>query len=191
MNHSIDKRGELVAVCGNSGSGKSTLVRYALNEMPEDISYMKTFTTRKRRPSEDEVEYEFVTKEEYSRIKKLAPIWDESIIYNNYYGTDASCQINSLEAGRNLIVCSPPSANVIEGMRQIYGKIITVHLQTDLERSHERQETRDGATDLGRIATDSALDESGVFISDYSIETEGQINIDQYNFLNIIKEIIR
>ena len=84
MNHSIDKRGELVAVCGNSGSGKSTLVRYALNEMPEDISYMKTFTTRKRRPSEDEVEYEFVTKEEYSRIKKLAPIWDESIIYNNY-----------------------------------------------------------------------------------------------------------
>lgn len=189
-NHYIDKKGELIAVCGSSGSGKSTLVRYALSTMVDNLDYMKTITTREPRPHEDDVEYTFATSSEYDRMRDRASVWDESLIYGNRYGVNASFYIEEIRKGRNLIFCSVPSSTILDGMCQVYGKITTVHLKTDLETSFERQKMRDGVKNLGRLAVDRAMDVQKAFTADYIMQPTRVIDDDKAEFLKIIMGII-
>lgn len=190
VNLSIDRPGNLIAVCGNSGSGKSTLVRHALGELPKRLRYMNTYTTRKQRPGEDSVEYTFVDTESYDQIRQKAKLWDESSIYGNLYGLDAAVYLQALQKGENIVFCSVPSSEIIDAMRSIYGAqtLKTIHLLTDLETSHERARSRDGGLDLGRVALDSTVDSS--FIADYQLGTADSIQESQKSFVQLIRRII-
>lgn len=192
MNLSIDNtEGRLFAVCGNSGSGKSTLVRHVLSELPPGrLQYLSTYTTRERRPNEDNFEYIFVNEKVYLQKRDSSSLWDESIIYDNYYGTDASYYLDAMAAGENFVVCSVPSLEIIDDMRSIYGKdrLSTIHLRVDAASSGERAAVRDGTVNLGRLAVD--LSRSSDFISDYDFHPSGSIERDRSNFKKIFEEIM-
>jgi guanylate kinase len=192
MNHSIDKPGNLIAVCGNSGSGKSTLVRYALRKLPEKLTYMNTFTTRPRRDDEDDIEYTFVSDSEYDQHQRSAKIWDESIIYGNRYGVNALQYIEALGRGKNIIFCSIPSLEVMNDVRSIYGasSLKTVQLMTSVEISIEQARVRDRTLDIGRIGLDAAMNIDNLFEADHSLIPCGTLASDQENFLHIIRRIV-
>jgi ribose 1,5-bisphosphokinase PhnN len=192
MNHSIDRIGNLIAVCGNSGSGKSTLVRHALQQLPKELIYMNTLTTRPRRTNEDDIEYTFVSDVEYDNYKQLSKIWDESSIYGNRYAVNASDYIEALDRGENVIFCSIPSFEVMNDIRSIYGTstLKTVQLMTGIEVSTRQAKVRDHVLDIGRVSLDAVMNRSGTFEADYTLEPSGSLTTDQINFLNIIRRII-
>ena len=192
MNPSIDRVGNLIAVCGNSGSGKSTLVRHAVDEFPDELKYMKTVTTRQRRIDEDDMEYTFVNEHTYEQHRQSAKIWDESSIYGNRYGVNATLYIDALKQGQNVIFCSIPSLEVMKDMRSIYGQTVlkTVQLMAGLEKSAEQAKSRDGVIDLKRTTSDVNLTNGDRFEADYNLLPSGSLMTDKVNFLNIIRRII-
>lgn len=190
VRHSIDKRGELLIVCGLSGSGKSTLARHVLRVFAEDLRYMNTITTRPRRDGEDDVEYTFVSKDQYECIKSAATLWDESYVYGNYYGLDPSRYIEGLEGGQNFIVCTPPDTSIISPMAKLYGDSTkTIHIATDRDMSAERVAARNIGRDLSRIAIDAAMFEGG-FRPDFTFNPSGDLTRDGVDFVKLIKGVI-
>lgn len=192
MNPSIDRVGNLIAVCGNSGSGKSTLVRHTLQQLPEALIYMKTFTTRPRRTNEDDIEYTFVSDFEYDQHQKAAKVWDGSIIYGNHYGVNATQYIDALNRGENVIFCSIPSLEIMRDISIIYNthNMRTIQLMAGVEASAEQARSRDRTIDIGRVALDAAMSTDNVFEADYKLIPSRSLSTDKVNFLNIIRSII-
>ena len=159
MSRSIDKPGELIMTCGLSGSGKSTLARHALSELGDKLNYLNTITTRPQRSNEDTLEYTFTSLPEYERRKVRSSLWDESVIYENYYGVDAGYYIDRMDSGQNFIVCSVPSNDVIDEMSAIYsrGRIKTIHIPIFQFAAMERMLQRDTKVDMARVAIDAAM----------------------------------
>jgi guanylate kinase len=195
MIRSIDSVGKLLITCGLSGSGKSTLVRRALNAYPDKLDYMNTLTTRPRRENEDDVEYTFVTHEEYNQAKYQSSSWDESVIYGNYYGLSPDKYIDIMNNGKSLMLCSIPSNDIIENMARIYGRerIETIHLMTPLALAAERLIDRDISMEIGRLAIDKELtppDGSINFQSDFVFEPSGALQKDMVRFANLVGGIL-
>lgn len=188
---SIDKAGELLVLCGLSGSGKSTLARHALAKLNGHLQYLNTYTTRQKRLNEDDLEYTFVTDDEYDRAKGEASIWDESIIYNNRYGVDASQYIARMDQGESFIVCSVPDHNVVMSMRSIYSydRVKTIYLPIDTDVSAERMRDRDSAINFGRVAMDSIL-WSERFDADYIFNPSESQDSDKRAFIELVKGIM-
>lgn len=191
MNRSIDKPGELILTCGLSGSGKSTLARHAISELSDNISYLKTVTTRPQREDEDTLEYTFVDLSKYRSLKLHSMLWDESVVYGNFYGVDAQSYINEMENGQNFIVCTVPSNDVVDEMSAIYSRerIKTVYVPTLQSVSMERMQRRDTKVDIARVAIDSALMQEK-FNADYTLSLSDSLGVDKERFINIIRRII-
>ena len=191
VNRSIDKPGDLIVTCGLSGSGKSTLVRHALAELNGRLNYLNTITTRAQRDNEDTLEYTFVGLQEYKVRKAQSKLWDESFVYENYYGVDAQTYIDRMDDGQNFIVCSVPSNDVIDEMRAIYSRerIITIHIPTSQSIAKERMRQRDAMINLARVAIDATISEQE-FDAYYTLSLNGSVDNDRETFVNIIREII-
>jgi guanylate kinase len=177
--------------CGLSGSGKSTLARHALSNLSDKLNYLNTVTTRPQRSNEDTLEYTFTSLPEYECRKAQSSLWDESIIYENYYGVDAGYYIDRMDDGQNFIVCSVPSNNVIDEMSAIYSKwrIKTIHIPTFQSAAMERMRQRDTKVDMARVAIDAAITQER-FDADYTLSLSGSLEVDKERFLNIVRSII-
>ncbi len=177
--------------CGLSGSGKSTLARHALSKLGDRLNYLNTITTRPQRNNEDTLEYTFTSLPEYERRKAQSSLWDESVIYENYYGVDAGYYIDRMDGGQNFIVCSVPSNDIIDEMGAIYSRkrIKTIHIPTFQSAAMERMRQRDAKVDMARVAIDAAITQGG-FDADYTLSLSDSLDIDQERFLNIIRGII-
>lgn len=187
---SIDNTGRLLIACGLSGSGKSTLVRHALASLPDDLQYMRTFTTRPRRRGEDDTEYTFISGAEYFSIKSQSELWDESEIYGNYYGVNPISYIKGLAEGRHFIVCSTPDDAIVAPMRTLYGDAIrTIHIQTDQEVSAERLTKRGIQAEIARIAIDASR-LAAIFKADFSFAPTGHLLQDKAAFMELVRRII-
>lgn len=78
---------EGIIISGCSGVGKSTLIKKLLEKHP-DFVFSVSYTTRPPRKGEvDGVDYVFVSRQEFERMKKenLFLEWEE--VYGAYYGT--------------------------------------------------------------------------------------------------------
>lgn len=191
MNRSIDKPGELILTCGLSGSGKSTLARYAVSELNDNLSYLKTVTTRPQRENEDTLEYVFTDLPGYESLKLHSKLWDESVVYGNHYGVDAQSYINRMKDGHNFIACTIPSNDVVDEMSAIYSRerIKTVYIPTLRSVATERMQRRDTKVDMARVAIDSAIAQEK-FDADYTLNLSDSLDIDKERFVNIIRRII-
>ena len=74
----------LVLISGCSGSGKNTIIK-ALMERNSNIRFLKSCTTRKPRPNEDN--YIHISKEEFDEKLKNNEIFEYEEIHQNFYGT--------------------------------------------------------------------------------------------------------
>ena len=191
MNRSIDKPGELILTCGLSGSGKSTLARYAVSELSDNLSYLKTITTRPRRENEDTLEYTFADLPGYESLKLRSKLWDETLVYGNFYGVDAQSYINRIENGQNFIACTVPTNDIVDEMSAIYSRerIKTVYIPTLRSVAMERMQHRDTKITIARVAIDSAIAQEK-FNADYTLELSDSLDMDKERFINIIRRII-
>ncbi len=97
-------RGLLFIITAPSGCGKGTL-RKALLADDKGIMFCPSVTTRAMRPGEvDGVDYFFVSREEFGRMKDSGELSEWAEVYGNWYGTPAKAIEESLERGVNVVL---------------------------------------------------------------------------------------
>lgn len=87
-----------------SGAGKTTLVHAVVTKRPE-LRFSISYTTRKPRKNEaDGVDYLFVTKKEFMRLRDEGEMLEYAKVFDNYYATSRSQVERHLADNRNVIL---------------------------------------------------------------------------------------
>jgi guanylate kinase len=82
-----EKKGKLFVFAAPSGAGKTTLVHAVVTKHPE-LRFSISYTTRKPRRNEaDGVDYLFVTRAEFMRLRDQGEMLEFAEVFDNYYAT--------------------------------------------------------------------------------------------------------
>ena len=116
------KAGKIIVISGPSGVGKTTLYKKLLAELPDQLEFSVSATTRKPRPGEkDGVDYHFVSGERFREMVDNGELVEYARVYGNYYGTPQSeierisgagkyCLLDlDIQGGRNIKKTHPES----------------------------------------------------------------------------------
>jgi len=94
----------LIVLSGPSGVGKDTVLNYLKNSS-SNLKFVTTLTTRPQRPNEkDNVDYHFVTKEQFQKMIDSNEMLEWATVYGNYYGRPAEPVRQALQKGQDVIV---------------------------------------------------------------------------------------
>jgi guanylate kinase len=98
------KRGSLFVIAAPSGAGKTSLVA-AVRDRDPSLRVSVSHTTRKQRPTEvPGRDYNFVTVEEFQRLRDAGEFLEHAQVFDNYYGTGRA-QVEALRnAGHDVIL---------------------------------------------------------------------------------------
>jgi len=87
-----------------SGAGKTTLVQAITRKHPQ-IRFSISYTTRKPRRNEaDGVDYRFLTKREFMRLREQGEMLEYAKVFDNFYATSRSQVEEHLADNRNVIL---------------------------------------------------------------------------------------
>ena len=121
------KNGMMIILSSPSGAGKTTLV----DLLSKDNKFYKSIshTTRKPRTNEkNQVDYHFVSNEEFERLINNEEFLEYAKVFNNHYGTTRTPVIQNLENGNNVIFdIDWQGADQIKNKKLNY-KIITFYI---------------------------------------------------------------
>lgn len=93
-----------VVVAGPSGVGKSTLAR-RLMDRRADLRFSVSATTRPPRPGErDGVDYRFLGREEFGRLREAGELLEWAEVHGEWYGTLRESLRTAREAGMHLLL---------------------------------------------------------------------------------------
>lgn len=96
--------GKLFVVSGPSGAGKSTITREIVKIVP-NLYLSISATTRKMRAGErNEVDYHFLTIEEFKKNIEINNFVEHAEVHGNFYGTLKSEVDKRLMAGKNVLL---------------------------------------------------------------------------------------
>lgn len=116
-------KGLLFVISAPAGTGKTTLVKMLKKEFScivESISY----TTREpRREEEDDVDYYFVSEDEFKEKIKEGELLEYAKVFNNYYGTSKSYVFNQQSKGNHVILTIDT-----QGAMQIKDKVEAIYI---------------------------------------------------------------
>ena len=99
-----DQKGKLFVFAAPSGAGKTTLVQAITRKHPQ-IRFSISYTTRSPRRNEaDGVDYLFVTKREFTRLRDQGEMLEYAEVFDNYYATSRSQVEKHLADNRNVIL---------------------------------------------------------------------------------------
>jgi guanylate kinase len=94
----------LFVIAAPSGAGKTTLVHALVTRHPE-LHFSISYTTRsKRRNEADGVDYLFVDKDEFERLRDAGALLEYAEVFDNYYGTSHEQVGQHLDAGHNVVL---------------------------------------------------------------------------------------
>lgn len=104
MNDGRMTKGNLIIVSAPSGAGKSSLVGRALKSI-EGVCYSISYTTRGRRGAEqDGIDYHFIGREEYTRLREDGEFLECAEVHGNGYGTHRVATNRLLEKGLDVLL---------------------------------------------------------------------------------------
>jgi guanylate kinase len=97
-------RGVLLVLAGTSGAGKGT-VGAGLRAADPKLGWSVSWTTRAPRPGEREgVDYHFVTREEFERLREADGFLEWFEVYGDLKGTPRDFVVSELSAGRDVML---------------------------------------------------------------------------------------
>ena len=97
-------KGKLFVFAAPSGAGKTTLVHAIVTKHPE-LRFSISYTTRKPRRNEvDGVDYLFVTKAEFMRLRDDGEMLEFAEVFDNYYATSRSQVEEHLAEDRSVVL---------------------------------------------------------------------------------------
>lgn len=97
-------RGALFIVTGASGTGKTTLVKRALSAI-SNIQFSVSATTRTMRTGEQNgVDYHFLERSEFERLKENDDLLEWAQVYKNFYGTLREPVLTALDSGESILL---------------------------------------------------------------------------------------
>ena len=97
------RRGLLVVLSSPSGAGKSTISRMLL-DADNEITMSISATTRARRPGEvDDVDYHFLTPEEFQDLVDRDELAEWAYVFDNRYGSPKEPIKEALRLGRDIL----------------------------------------------------------------------------------------
>ena len=97
-------RSRLFVIAAPSGAGKTTLV-HAITKRNPDLRFSISYTTRKQRRNEaDGVDYLFVDKDEFARLRAAGALLESAEVFDNFYGTSREQVERHLAAGHHVIL---------------------------------------------------------------------------------------
>jgi guanylate kinase len=102
--NAVKNRGSLFVIAAPSGAGKTSLVKAVLDRDPS-LRVSISHTTRKQRPTEvPGRDYNFVTVEEFQRLREAGEFLEYAQVFDNFYGTGRA-QVEALRnAGHDVIL---------------------------------------------------------------------------------------
>ena len=98
------RRGVLLVLAGTSGAGKGT-IGARLRESDPALNWSVSWTTRARRPNEREgVDYHFVTREEFERLRDANGFLEWFEVYGDLKGTPLQYVVDELTRGHDVML---------------------------------------------------------------------------------------
>lgn len=95
--------GKVVVISGPSGVGKSTICHRLCQMLPAEFSV--SVTTRKPRPGEAHArDYDYVSPEEFDRLRGEGALLEWAEVYGNCYGTRLDMVRQAIEGGRIIVL---------------------------------------------------------------------------------------
>lgn len=120
--------GCLFVISGPSGSGKTTLTEEILKqkELKNRLKRSISFTTRPRRPGEeDKKDYFFISGEEFKRKLKAKKILEWTRYLGYYYGTHKELVDSALAQEKHILLCVDLKGAA--SLKQLYpGNAVTI-----------------------------------------------------------------
>jgi guanylate kinase len=98
------KRPLLIVLSGPSGVGKDAVLHHLKKSSPS-FKFVTTMTTRPRRHNEkDNVDYHFVSQDEFEKLLKNNELLESANVYGNWYGVPKEPIRQALKQGDDIIV---------------------------------------------------------------------------------------
>jgi guanylate kinase len=98
------RRGVLLVLAGTSGAGKGTIGARLRASDPE-LHWSVSWTTRPRRANEHEgVDYHFVTRAEFERLRDAGGFLEWFEVYGDLKGTPLQYVVDELDAGHDVML---------------------------------------------------------------------------------------
>jgi guanylate kinase len=99
-----EPKGKLFVFAAPSGAGKTTLVHAIVTKHPE-LRFSISYTTRKPRRNEAHgVDYLFVTRKEFMRLRDAGEMLEFAQVFDNYYATSRRQVEEHLADNRNVVL---------------------------------------------------------------------------------------
>ena len=101
---SSGRRGVLLVLAGTSGAGKGT-IGVRLRASDPELHWSVSWTTRARRANEQEgVDYHFVTRDEFERLRDAGGFLEWFEVYGDLKGTPLQYVVDELDAGHDVML---------------------------------------------------------------------------------------
>jgi guanylate kinase len=158
-----------MVISAPSGGGK-TVVRSGLLQLDKRFAFSVTCTTRPRRTGEvDGKDYYFVTREQFSKLRKEGKLLEWATVHGNYYGTPVRSVIEVLEKGR--IPVMTIDVKGARSVKKLFPEAVTVFLlPPDLKTLVQRLRGRGEAPENVSVRLETARSEIKVASSfDYLV----------------------
>lgn len=98
------RKGALIVIAAPSGAGKTSLVHALLERKPE-IRFSISYTTRQRRPNEqDGTAYHFVDEARFQQMIAAGRFLEHAEVFDHHYGTDKADVESMRENGHTVLL---------------------------------------------------------------------------------------